>query len=173
MVNFPFLKTLILTDSITNYSKLAASIGPYDLSGDLVSFNKLNYQNLFILSPSTLAPSQKDILDFVNLGGNVVVSCNENSAPSIREFAYEFGVDFDNLHSVVKDPFNNGSFKNSIETSKYVGNKYALFSRGIAPKTLPKLLFSGLPHRLTGKNPLAQALIVAEDSAYSFAEKGK
>ncbi|KAJ3089857.1 hypothetical protein HK102_005314 [Quaeritorhiza haematococci] len=123
--------------------------------------------------------SVASIIDFINHGGNVLVATSSSVSEFIRDLSIEFSADFDERNTAVFDHFNQVLASSSssgpvIASSEFVGNDVALLPRsadgsGISKKEdIPPVLFRGVAHRITGKNPLITALLVGSATSYSF-----
>lgn len=88
-----------------------------------------------------------NLMDFVNLGGNVLLTAAPSLSESLRDFAYEFSIDY---HSVIQD-------LHKDENARLVGSKYI---------TNESVFYKGVGHALSGKNKLVQPLLVASDTAF-------
>lgn len=125
----------------------------------MIEYEERIYDNLLILSPSATfmgALKMGQMIDFVNLGGNILLAGSENISEALKDFSYEFSVDFGS--SPVRDYFH--TVEESIfSTSKLVGSSY------IVSDLKGPIVYSGIGHAISGKNVLVQPLLVGEDSA--------
>jgi oligosaccharyltransferase complex subunit beta len=103
-----------------------------------------------------------ELVDFVNLGGNVLLAGSEKNSDAVRDFAYEFSVDFATTESV--DHFFYQNDTKILTTTKNVGPDY------VAKASNP-ILYRGVGHSLSGKNHLAFPILVGENSAFSGEKK--
>ena len=100
------------------------------------------------------------LLDFVNSGGNVVVVANSEISEPFRDFSIEFSIDFDDQNTHVVDPFHRQD--SSIVVDQWIPNEYV-----ISGKVNP-ILYRGLAHKFSGKNPLVFPLMTGYPSTYSY-----
>jgi oligosaccharyltransferase complex subunit beta len=100
-----------------------------------------------------------ELVDFVNLGGNVLIAGSSKNSEAIKDFAYEFSIDY--ATSNVVDYFRNNKDSQSILSSDLVGSKF------IVSETNGPILYRGVGQYISGKNPLAQPLLIASGSAFS------
>lgn len=106
------------------------------------------------------------MLDFINKGGNVLLAASSNVSEAIRDFAYEFSADFDPAGTAVADHFlGEEDDPARIAASRFVGNDVVV-TKDV--KHGPPVLFRGVGHRLTGKNPLVQPLLIGAPTTYSY-----
>jgi len=106
----------------------------------------------------------KQFINFIDKGGNILLTANENTGNAIEDLLYEFGATVDESGFNVIDNFaHNGTTPNvlAIEELDY-------------PISLDKLeapvLYSGTAIKSNGKNPYAKPVLVAGPAAYSWDE---
>lgn len=106
-----------------------------------------------------------NLIDFVNAGGNVLVTASNEVSDAIRDFSYEFSVDF---KSSVNDPFDKESTKESLVKGYLLTD-----TKHVVDSVRVPLYFSasGIGHALSGRNNLIKTLVAASDSA--FIQEGK
>ena len=108
------------------------------------------------------------LIDYVNAGGNVLIAASSDLSDALRDFSYEFSVDFDERGSAVFDYFN----KADGDPLKVLSNVYSKASAEyVIGKTVQAgapIVFSGVGHRLSGKNMLAFPVLTATSSAFSY-----
>ena len=102
----------------------------------------------------------------MNAGGNVVVGASSNVPEMIKDLAIEFSVDFDDKGTKVFDYFHSAS--NMVYSSKYGAFADAVVKTPKEPALPGPVVFDGVSHRLTGKNPLVFPVLTAEDTAFSL-----
>lgn len=98
-----------------------------------------------------------ELLNFVNLGGNVLVGLGDDISEAVKDFSIEFSVDF--TSKPVADHFSGengveGSIQGRLAGSKYIAN------------VKEPIFYSGNAHFLSGRNELIKPLLVAKDSAF-------
>jgi oligosaccharyltransferase complex subunit beta len=103
-----------------------------------------------------------ELVDFVNQGGNVLLAGSEKNSDAIRDFAYEFSVDFSTTNVV--DYFHNVNQSQIITSTQIAGPDFVA-------KTKNPILYHGVGHSLSGKNPLIFPILVGEDSSFSGEKK--
>ncbi|KAJ3298569.1 hypothetical protein HDU79_009334 [Rhizoclosmatium sp. JEL0117] len=149
-----------------------------DDNAHLVVWEELVYHHLLILADSatgqSIAPAK--VIDFVNRGGNVLIAASSKVSETIRDIAIELSADFDEKGNTVFDSFNMiGAKPDVVVADRIVGETV------IVPSALKKsivsgktpLVFKGVGHRLTGKNPLIVPVLVGSPTAYSYLESTK
>ncbi|KAJ3205579.1 hypothetical protein HDU82_005110 [Entophlyctis luteolus] len=135
-----------------------------DSSVSLVVWEEMAFDHLLVLADSTpgsvFAPGK--IIDFVDRGGNVVIAASSKVSETIRDVAIELSADFDEKGNAVWD-----AFHSPLEDEPDV----------IAPITFPvgevPLLFRGVGHRLTGKNPLIMPVLIGNPTSFSYLDTTK
>ncbi|KAJ3391606.1 hypothetical protein HDU92_008955 [Lobulomyces angularis] len=146
-----------------------------DKSVSLISYDERNFDHLVLLTQTTRDLSEEltvaSVLNFVNKGGNVLVTASSTVSETIRDFSFEFSIDFDDRLTLVKDPFHTAKENDifSIYSDNFRGNKIIYTTKEKDSKELKPIAFKGLAHRLTNKNPLCSPVLLAMPSAYSFA----
>jgi oligosaccharyltransferase complex subunit beta len=103
-----------------------------------------------------------ELVEFVNLGGNVFLAGSEKNSDAMRDFAYEFSVDYATTEAV--DHFSYQNDSRILRTTKNIGPE------SVAKVSNP-VLFRGVGHSLSGKNHLAFPILVGENSAFSGEKK--
>ena len=101
------------------------------------------------------------LIDFVNKGGNVLLVADEKISEQQRDFAYEFSVDIDRTR--VSDYFHSGP-SGSVFSTRLVSPK------NVVSSIQGPILYDGIAHILTGKNPLGFKILTASESAFSIAD---
>ncbi|RKO91975.1 Dolichyl-diphosphooligosaccharide--protein glycosyltransferase subunit WBP1, partial [Blyttiomyces helicus] len=175
-------RTLILLDNAEDqavYSRFFKSLAdrgheitfqlPKDGSPQLITYEELSYDHLVVLAPKIEAFGGElgvgAVIEFINSGGNVLLAGSSSISEAIRDLSIEFSVDFDEQGTAVTDH------------ASHVGDDHNLVIARSRPAPLHPaspsasagpVLFRGVGHRLTGKNPLVQPILVGEPSSYSF-----
>ncbi|KAJ3170531.1 hypothetical protein HDU88_008431 [Geranomyces variabilis] len=175
-------RTLVILDKVaakSQYSTFLTGLQDrgYDLqyksadSSDfgLIEFDEIAYDHLLVLAPTVGSFGGQlgvgTLLEFVNKGGNVLIAASSQISEAIRDFAYEFSADFDEAGSAVYDHFSkaDGSDDGTLIAASNFGRTSSAIPTGLAP-----VLFRGVGHRLTGKNPLMQPLLMGSPTTYAF-----
>lgn len=107
------------------------------------------------------------LLDFVNDGGNLLLTADSTLSEAVRDFAIEFSVDFDESGTGVLDSFHSMPSEHGsvIMATNWAKNPYILSDKIWSG---PPVLFQGVAHKLSGKNSLAFSLLSGSASAYSY-----
>nr|KAJ3420705.1 hypothetical protein HK105_005359 [Polyrhizophydium stewartii] len=180
-------RTLVLLDAAADAQRFAAFL--HDLEGrghvldmrsagdlakgafGLVSFDELVYDHAVILAPK--APSFGgalkigNLVDFVNAGGNVLLTASSEVSEAVRDFAYEFTADFDEPGTAVIDRFNSvGTDPTRVLSSAFSPSASNVVSDAI--RSGPPVLFKGVAHKLSGKNPLSFSVLSASSAAFAY-----
>jgi oligosaccharyltransferase complex subunit beta len=129
------------------------------------------YDHVFLLDPALQELGGGplgfgSLLDFVNQGGNVLVATDSSTSETLRDFALEFSVDFDDQGTSVLDYFHSLDEPSLLVLSSGTFPSKAPFSTNKNP-----ILFQGLGHRLSGKNQLSFPLLSAHPSSFSYSLK--
>ncbi|KAI8925439.1 Dolichyl-diphosphooligosaccharide--protein glycosyltransferase subunit WBP1 [Entophlyctis helioformis] len=139
-------------------------------SRPLIVFEELAYDHVVVLAPRIPsfggALKIAGLIDFVNAGGNVLVAASPELSETLRDFAYEFLVDFDEPRTAVFDAF---STLNAPAVLAGPGREHT--SRHVlsdAVRSGPAVVFAGIAHKVSPKNPLAFPVLAAADSAYAY-----
>ncbi|KAI9339964.1 Dolichyl-diphosphooligosaccharide--protein glycosyltransferase subunit WBP1 [Obelidium mucronatum] len=149
-----------------------------DESASLVVWEELAYHHLLVLADYAAGPSfaPAKVIDFVNRGGNVLIAASSKVSETIRDIGIELSADFDEKGNAVFDALHSVDGKpNVVVADRVVGETV------IVPSSLKKsiksgntpLIFKGVGHRLTGKNPLIVPVLVGNPTSYSFLESSK
>lgn len=91
----------------------------------------------------------------------MLAALGSNVAEQMREFSFEFSVDFDDRLTAARDPFT------AIDDLTFTSSVISAPQHVIGDSKHP-IVFKGLAHRLTGKNPLAFTVLGASPSTWSF-----
>ncbi|KAJ3118927.1 hypothetical protein HK100_000518 [Physocladia obscura] len=150
-----------------------------DNSASLVAWEELAFNNLLLLADATSGAlfTPAKVIDFVNRGGNVLIAASSQVSETIRDISIELSADFDEKGNSVFDSFNSPVKGKSdiISATKFAGEHIIIpptlqgqISRGELP-----LLFRGVGHRLTGKNPLIMPVLVGNPTSFSYLDSTK
>ncbi|KAI8904926.1 Dolichyl-diphosphooligosaccharide--protein glycosyltransferase subunit WBP1 [Powellomyces hirtus] len=137
----------------------------------LVVYEEIAFDHVLVLAPTVGSFGGElgigNLMEFVSKGGNVLIAASSQISEAIRDFAYEFSVDFDESGSGVQDHFL--KIEQDDPTLISVSNGFVGNSVAVAPSVAkgPPILFRGVGHRLTGKNPLIQALLVGAPTTFA------
>ncbi|TKY88552.1 hypothetical protein EX895_002541 [Sporisorium graminicola] len=161
---------------------------PRDVKPQLVQHDVLSYDHLVLLSPSSkslaadISPQQ--LVEYLKIGGNMIVGLDSNVSEMHRDFAREFSLEFEEKASALVDHFRYSSKHDAgNHTAVLVGGNKSAATAGLsagglvqnpnvfseetlrAAKEAP-LLYRGIAHRV-GANPLAFPLILPPSTSYS------
>lgn len=163
-------KTLVLLDAHVPQSKYSTLLGR--LADDdvdilptappLVKYGGQVYRSVIVLEYSggfDGALGIGSLVDHVQLGGNVLVVAPPDMSENIRDFAYEFSVDFERSGSLVKGP--------TLTDPLTIEAKSTHLS-GIVPASIKTVPYHGIGHKLSGKNKLIAPVLVACSTCYSY-----
>ncbi|KAI8870681.1 Dolichyl-diphosphooligosaccharide-protein glycosyltransferase 48kDa subunit, partial [Ramicandelaber brevisporus] len=149
--------------NVTSSSATDSSLLLFDPQSD---HERRLYDHLVLFAPKggrsfggQLAAS-KELLTFVNSGGNVVLAAGTDMADSIREFAAQVGVEFDDRNKYVIDHFNyNQNIDAGLHT--YVSSGHKITYYGVGHIFAPSEMYP------SATNPLYAPVLRAPSTAYS------
>ncbi|KAJ3053217.1 hypothetical protein HK097_004769 [Rhizophlyctis rosea] len=139
---------------------------------NLVEYEERNYDHLLVLAPKISSFGGPlgvgAVLEFIDKGGNVLVATSSDISEAVRDLAIEFSVDFEEKGTAAIDHFHASADDHTLFATKHVA------STPVAPwlPSIAPVLYKGVAHRLTGKNPLVKALLTGSASTYSEEPKG-
>ncbi|KAG4090601.1 Dolichyl-diphosphooligosaccharide-protein glycosyltransferase 48kDa subunit [Neocallimastix lanati (nom. inval.)] len=133
---------------------------------EIIKYEESLYDHLILLAPETQyyenEVNTKQFIEFIDKGGNILLTANEKTGTPIKDLLYEFGATVDEENFEVIDNFaHNGTTPNvlAIKELDY-------------PISLDKLeapvLYSGTAIKSNGKNPYVKPVLVAGPAAYSW-----
>lgn len=146
-----------------------------DPSLQLVRYGQHVYDHVLLFSPYVQefggAINIRALLDFVDAGGNLLVTGNDRTGESVRELAAELGVEFDREHRLVIDHslfdrrLDNGSHSAlSIPADLLIDAKSMV---GQVPTQTP-ILYRGTALFTSKASPLLYKVLPAPSTAYSY-----
>ncbi|KAL3896718.1 MAG: hypothetical protein SGCHY_003893 [Lobulomycetales sp.] len=139
----------------------------------LDSYGLRKFDILLLLGVSPFTP--KDLMAHLDAGGNILIAAGSKVPENLREFAFEFSVDFDDRLTTLYDPVS--ALDSSPDKTSFYAQNYAPAAANVVPSALtaPLVFSDAIAHRLTGKNRLAFPVLSANPSTYSFLapEQGK
>ncbi|KAI9292234.1 Dolichyl-diphosphooligosaccharide--protein glycosyltransferase 48 kDa subunit [Neoconidiobolus thromboides FSU 785] len=124
----------------------------------LMNFETKNYDHLILFSPKVTAYggglSEKEIIEFVDQGGNLLLAANNDLSKLYQNVAYQFGVQFDVKGSKVLDPFNYNVVNNDDEDHEYILSEDINYSNYFSEeyKIQAPILFKGVGHSINNSN---------------------
>jgi hypothetical protein len=101
-----------------------------------------------------------NLVEYVNMGGNLLLAADEYS-DSMLDFAVEFSATFETTK--IQDPLN--SFSDNVILASVVPINSIV-------KVSKPVLFSGVSHRLSHKNPLIIPILVGSKTSYTPDQSG-
>ena len=120
--------------------------------------------------------SVQSIAEFIDGGGNVVVSASSNVGDAIRELATEVGIEIDEEGSAVIDHLNfDGGKDDGTHTTLVIPRDNVLTAPTIVGDkgSMNPLLFRGIGMITDGNNPLVLDIMTASSTAYSYNPRKK
>ncbi|KAH7729846.1 dolichyl-diphosphooligosaccharide-protein glycosyltransferase subunit isoform 1 [Aphelenchoides avenae] len=146
-----------------------------DASLALIKFGEFVYDHLLIFAPSVEqfggSIDVKEITQFVDGGGNVLVAASSNIGDAIRDLAAEHGFEFDDENTAVIDHHNYDKIlDDGHHTTLVVPPSNAISAELIVGKKekLNPILYKGIALVSEQKNKLKLELLTASTTAYSF-----
>ncbi|KAL4105537.1 hypothetical protein PRIC1_003599 [Phytophthora ramorum] len=137
----------------------------------LERFGERAFENLVLFTPQKALGSlrKSDLLQFVEQGGNVLLSASKKLTKVQREFALECGVEFEQKGNVVLDHVSPISDDDDIYNAVVAAQDFVRSERVVgALATSPKpVAFSGVGMSLEPSNILAFHALMAPATAYS------
>lgn len=138
----------------------------------IFKYGQRTYDHLLLLNPhlsdmgGVLAFGT--IIDFINEGGNVLLATDSSSSDTIRNLAIEFSVDFDEQNTIVRDQFNSVNDIGTVIKVTNFDSENHLYDNGNFNPTKDSIVFSGIAHRLTGRNAFVRSVASANYTALSY-----
>jgi oligosaccharyltransferase complex subunit beta len=129
----------------------------------LIAYEERQFDNLVILSPSATfkgALGAGELIEFVNMGGNILLAGGESMSEALRDFAYEFSVDFRKPRVV---DFFNGA---STELDHTIIARDLVAPSAVVSSLTGPILYRGVGHWITGKNRLVGKVLHGSKTAF-------
>lgn len=146
-----------------------------DDAGLLLSkYGEYLYQNLIIFAPSVEefggGISVETIAQFVDDGGNLLVSGSSTSGEGIRDLASECGFEIDEENAAVIDHLNYDELSDAGDHTTIVASPKNLINSEIivGSRNIKPLLYRGTGILADRENPLVLPLLTADSTAYSY-----
>jgi len=179
-------RLLVIQDTPTtnqSYSNFWASLNDrgFDLTfrepktdgAPLMEFGERQHDHLIIFAPKAKAFSAditpKKLFDFLNAGGNVLLSVTKDVSEFWRDWAREFEVEFDDRDTSAIDHFSyDVELDDDSHTTLAVSvpqDPSPILSK--ATRTGPPVLYRGLAHSTT-RSPLVTPVLTGKPTTYSF-----
>lgn len=142
-----------------------------DSSLTIKKYGEALYDNIVILAPSVTAfgngIAANDFLDFIDEGGNVVMTASTDVGDAIKEIAAEVGIEIDDEGTSVIDHMNydtsDAGYHNLLVADDFISTSVIV---GASPKPV---LFNGVGMAADSDNPLVIDILRASATAYSHA----
>lgn len=148
----------------------------------LKDWDEYNYDHLILLTPRVSVFSQsfgvKDVLEFIDAGGNVVVAADAKFSKKVAELTQECGVDLDRADTKVYDHF---SFAQGLEGSELPDDDPTLVVADISRtkvlwtdvEEMAPILFKGVAATIPPDSEYAVPALLGSYTAYSLGKGGK
>ncbi|CAG9802741.1 unnamed protein product [Chironomus riparius] len=140
----------------------------------LAKYGEYLYQNVIIFSPLTESfggsISVEEITQYIDNGGNVLVTGSATSGEAIRELATEVGFELDEENASVIDHMNYDQILDSGDHTTIVASPKNLIDSEmiVGNKNVKPLLYRGTGIIADRENPLVLPLLTADSTAYSY-----
>jgi oligosaccharyltransferase complex subunit beta len=109
--------------------------------------------------------SVKNMLEYVDRGGNILMALDSNLNENYRELAFEFGMDFDYRNTAAVDYFTHHKEKTTLASTQFTSNEFFL------PNSVQNgspVLFRGVAFRQVSEdNPLLNTILSGRGTTVS------
>ncbi|VDP95149.1 unnamed protein product [Echinostoma caproni] len=144
-----------------------------DPSLTLTKYGEYLYRHVILLAPSVNefggSLSVKELVKFIDEGGNVVVTGSSDIGEAIRDLGSECGVEFDESGTAVIDHFNYDVADDGTHTKIVVSPKNLIKSSVIVgSENKNDFLYRGVGISSDPTNPLLVNILQADRTAYSY-----
>lgn len=140
----------------------------------MAKYGEYLYQNLIIFAPSVESfggsLSVEEITQYIDNGGNVLVTGSSTSGEAIRELATEVGFELDEENASVIDHMNYDQLLDMGDHTTVVASPKNLIDSEmiVGTKNIKPLLYRGTGIIADRENPLVLPLLTADSTAYSY-----
>jgi len=142
-----------------------------DSSLDLKYLGEYTHQHIIIFAPSVQEfggkLNVKKLLQFIDDGGNILVSANPEIGDALRKFSAECGVEIDEANSSVIDHHNFESMDEGNHNLIIVDPKYVVDIPVITGKVVQPLLYRGIGMSSSVSNALLINILSSSHTSYS------
>ncbi|CAG8445647.1 3686_t:CDS:2 [Ambispora leptoticha] len=148
---------------------------------ELFAFEERAFDHVINFAPKTKNYDNKvnpaALINFVNKGGNILLAASTELSETIRDFAREFDIEFDDRETSVIDHFNyDESDSDGKHTLLVLDDKKGGFSNNsiiLSKETLegPPVLYKGIGHKIGTIPLLTRIAWITSDTAYSYETK--
>lgn len=162
-----------LYSSIDREFKLTFKLAD-DPNLQLAKYGEYLYQNLIIFAPSVESfggsLSVEEITQFIDNGGNVLVTGSSTSGEAIRDLATEVGFELDEENAAVIDHLNFDQLLDQGDHTTIVASPQNLIDSEliVGKKNIKPLLYRGTGIIADRENELVLPLLTADSTAYSY-----
>jgi len=141
----------------------------------LMKYGEYLYDNIVLFSPSVddfNSITFDNILEFVNAGGNLLVSSDGEITDNMRQFAASCGVEFDKKNSEIIDHFSyeptlDEGLHTTILAKNHLESPYVLGNYVSGGNPMP-ILYKGIGHVVDDDNILAVKVLQGNPTTYSY-----
>ncbi|KAJ3104413.1 hypothetical protein HDU97_009292 [Phlyctochytrium planicorne] len=143
----------------------------------LVKFEERLFDHVLVLAHSSQAiggVTAASIIDFLNRGGNALITASSSVSETIRDIAIEFSVELDEKGFAVHDDYASlDSDKTTIVTPRLVGPAAIVSEKVKSAATKKPIVFRGTGARLTGRNKLIVPVLTGTATSFSWPANSK
>ncbi|KAA0189178.1 Dolichyl-diphosphooligosaccharide--protein glycosyltransferase 48 kDa subunit, partial [Fasciolopsis buskii] len=144
-----------------------------DSTLSLTKYGEYLYKHVILLAPSVTefggSLSVKELIKFVDEGGNLVVTGSSDIGEAIREIGSECGVEFDETATAVIDHYNYDLTDDGTHTKIVVSPKNLIKESVIVGDAIENhFLYRGVGISSDPANPLLMSILRADKTAYSY-----
>jgi len=133
---------------------------------EIIKYEESLYDHLILFAPETDYYENdigaKQLIEFIDKGGNILLAANENTGTVIQDLLYEFGVKVDEPKFTVFDNFVHNSTTSNVLAIEQLENPISL------DKLEAPVLYYGTAIKSGGKNPYVKPILVGGPAAYSW-----
>jgi oligosaccharyltransferase complex subunit beta len=137
----------------------------------LKKYGEFLYEHIVLLAPSTEeftgTTSTESLVEFIDAGGNIIVTADVETGDAIRDLASEVGVEIDESGNSVIDHFNFDEKDEGYHTKIRTSPDNLISSEHIVKKTRDECLYHGTGLATDSSNPLVLNILTASSTAYS------
>lgn len=133
---------------------------------EIIKYEESLYDHVILLAPETdnyeNDITAKQIIDFIDMGGNLLVAANEKTGTTIQELIYEFGTIVDEPKFTAIDNFKHNGTTPDVLAIEKMANPIFI------DELQAPLLYSGTSIKSNGKNPYNKPVVVGGPASYSW-----
>jgi len=133
---------------------------------EIIKYEESLYDHLILLAPETQYygndVTAKQLIEFIDKGGNILLAANEKTGNTMEELLYEFGAVVDEKNFNVIDNFKHNSTASNVLAIEELAYPISM------DKLKAPVLYSGTAIKSSGKNPYVKPVLVAGPAAYSW-----